>query len=49
MSSIKSRFLFSLCVIHGAVVFIAGFLLFVTKWFPYGTCRWMREWLYRFF
>jgi hypothetical protein len=49
MSAIKNRFLFSLCVIHGAVVFIAGFLLFVAKWFPYGASRLLREWLYRYF
>jgi hypothetical protein len=39
-----------LCVSHAVLVFCTGVLLFIVKWFPYGSStRAVREWLYRFF
>ena len=36
--------------LHAWLTFAVGLLLFLSKWFPYGTpmIR-MREWLYKFF
>jgi hypothetical protein len=46
----KSKFPLYLCVSHAVLVFCIGVMLFVFKWFPYGSVtRTLREWLYRFF
>jgi hypothetical protein len=46
----KQKFLLSLLTVHAVAAFCVGVLLFVSKWFPYGSAtRWVREWLYRFF
>ncbi|MBN2037742.1 MAG: hypothetical protein JW768_13455 [Chitinispirillaceae bacterium] len=34
---------------HSVIIFILGLMLFVSKWFPYGPLKEIREWLYRFF
>jgi len=39
-----------LLTVHAALVFTLGLLLFVSKWFPYGSfLKGMRAWLYRYF
>jgi hypothetical protein len=50
MNFVKNTALYFICTVHALLVFCIGLLLFVTKWFPYGSgTRWLREWLYRFF
>jgi hypothetical protein len=50
MAVFKHKGLQSLFAVHSLAVFLIGLLLFVVKWFPYGTSiKWLREWLYRFF
>jgi hypothetical protein len=50
MAVFKNKGLQAFFVVHSLAVFLIGLLLFVAKWFPYGTSiGWMREWLSRFF
>lgn len=50
MAFLRNKAVYSMCVAHSLAVFCLGLVLFVAKWFPYGTSiRWLREWLYRFF
>jgi hypothetical protein len=46
----KRTILITILLVHSLAVYLLGLMLFITKWFPYGspTIR-MREWLYRFF
>jgi hypothetical protein len=50
MNFTTRKFPLYFCVSHAVLVFCIGVLLFVSKWFPYGSAmRMLREWLYRFF
>ncbi len=46
----QSETLICLFTVHAVIIFVLSVLLFIAKWFPYGTyIKWMQQWLYRVF